>query len=535
MSHNKENNIDGLFRQGLLNEEQVFSQNAWEKMRRKLDEDDTIIVPVATTNRKKKNKYTIMSIATIITASALLMLGQREEKLNTVSNIAETGKQASAVKPAKSADSEKVSEGRNAGGEFSAYPYPTEQKGQIKQNQTVFQKAEDEPEAHTALGAGLTEDAAQIKGEKEEEKTAEPAKGVKSGLKKAADSTAKPAVKKSDYTFRDGFVGLHFTWQEALTPALQDSNRYNAGFNVQFMSRNLLKASPFGGYLGLDWGMQFYGKGNKTNVQLNTNNGDSGWTRLSTFSMDFFARGHLEYARHKLIPYVNFFAGPRFYSTNQKVQSYIPLANSESSDLINAATAVSFMTGVGAGMRWRISDAVSLDARFDWMNGSGTKLVDLDKSTFNGLNYNLVKRNVSPEYYQLKFGVLFNLGDDENYEPTRTTYNTYREPQYIYTQPTYQYFDSSSNTWKDLPMCPCNCDSTGKKISPNNIRRTYPAPPVKQQGDSNRGWEPQPEIRGSGSGTSPRQSGGSGSSPIPTGKGAFPGIKPNGSGGKIKS
>ena len=114
MSHNKENNIDGLFRQGLLNEEQVFSQNAWEKMRRKLDEDDTIIVPVATTNRKKKNKYTIMSIATIITASALLMLGQREEKLNKVSNIAETGKQASAVKPAKSADSEKVSEGRNA-------------------------------------------------------------------------------------------------------------------------------------------------------------------------------------------------------------------------------------------------------------------------------------------------------------------------------------------------------------------------------------------------------------------------------------
>lgn len=350
----------------------------------------------------------------------------------------------------------------------------------------------------------------------------------------ASDSAAKPEVKRSDYTYRDGFIGIHYTWQEAVTPALKDSNRYNAGFNIQLMSRNLLKPSPFGGYLGLDWGMQFYGKGNKTNVQLNTNNGDSGWTRLSTFSMDFFARGHIEYARYKLIPYVNFFAGPRFYSTNQKVQSYIPLANTESSDLINAATSMSFMTGAGAGLRWRISDVVSLDARFDWMSGSNVKIIDLDKSTFNGLSYNMVKKSVSPEYYQLKFGVLFNLGDDENYEPATNTQTTYREPQYIYTQPTYQYFDSSSNTWKELPMCPCNCDSAGKKISPTNIRRVYPAnirsvsptAPAQQEGGKSE-IETQPRNRPSGGSSRPTRSGSS--------KGAFPGIKPAGSGGKIKS
>lgn len=351
----------------------------------------------------------------------------------------------------------------------------------------------------------------------------------------ASDSAAKPVVKKSDYTFRDGFVGIHYAWQEALTPALKDSNRSNAGFNLQLMSRNLLPASPIGGYVGLDWGMQFYGRGNKTNVQLNTNNGDSGWTRLSTFSMDFFARGHVEYARYKLIPYVNFFAGPRFYSTNQRVKSYIPLANTESSDAINAASAVSFMTGAGAGMRWRISDVVSLDARFDWMSGSDVKLVDLDQSTFNGLSYNLLKKSVTPEYYQLKFGVLFNLGDDDDEnEHKQSASNAYREPQYVFTPPTYQFYDSSSKTWKDLPMCPCNCDSAGKKISPTNIRRVYPAKirsvsptaPAQQEGGKSE-IETQPRNRPSGGSSTPTRSGSS--------KGSFPGIKPGGSGVKIKS
>ena len=351
-----------------------------------------------------------------------------------------------------------------------------------------------------------------------------------------ADSIAKPVIKKSDYTYRGGFLGIHYTSQQALTNSLKDSNRYNAGLNLQIMSRNLMHKSPIGGYVGLDWGMQFYGKGNKTNVQLNSNNGDSGWTRLSTFSMDFFARGHIEYAKYKLIPYMNFFAGPRFYSTNQKVKSYIPLANTESSDLINAATSMSFMAGAGAGLRWRITDVVSLDTRFDWMSGSNTKIVDLDKSTFNGLSYNLVKKSVAPEYYQVKVGLLFNLGNDENYEPAKTTQTTYREPQYIYTQPTYQYFDSNSNTWKELPMCPCNCDSTGKKISPSNIRRVTPTAPAKKvKRIRNEETQPQEDPSGSSNGGSTRPPAGSGSTPVPTGKGAFPGIKPGGSGGKIKS
>ena len=217
-----------------------------------------------------------------------------------------------------------------------------------------------------------------------------------------------------------------------------------------------------------------------------------------------------------------------------RATSYIPLANTESSDLINAATSMSFMIGAGAGLRWRISDVVSLDARFDWMSGSNVKIIDLDKSTFNGLSYKMVKKSVSPEYYQLKFGVLFNLGDDENYEPAKTTQTTYREPQYIYTQPTYQYFDSSSNTWKELPMCPCNCDSAGKKISPTKIRRVYPAnirsvsptAPAQQEGGKSE-IETQPRNRPSGGSSTPTRSGSS--------KGSFPGIKPAGSGGKIKS
>jgi hypothetical protein len=530
MSKNKENNLDDLFRQGLLNEEQVFTEDAWENMRRKLEEDDAVILPLDTQKRNNKTIYTMISIATIISAGALMMLGQKENDHQAILRSDASVKPKTEQSETMRKDSEKVSEGGKNQGPVASQSDIEVQSIQTKHTLKALPMNVLTPVAENEMGAGLTEEAAEEVQGAGLYKQVDALQAVVVKLNPIADSTAKSAKKKKDYTFRDGFAGIHFTSQHPISDALKDSNRYNAGFNLQLMSRNLLKTSPFGGYLGVDWGMQFYGKGNKTNVQLNTNNGDSGWTRLSTFSMDFFVRGHVEYARHKLIPYVNFFAGPRFYSTNQKVQSYIPLANSESSDLINATTSVSFMTGVGAGMRLRISDVVSLDARFDWMNGSGVKLTDLDKSSFNGLSYNLVKKSVNPEYYQLKFGVLFNLGYDEEYVPTTTTNNTYREPQYIYTQPTYQYYDSSSKTWINLPMCPCNCDSTGKKINPNNIRRVNPAPPVNNEGGSNKGWEPQPEIRrsgGSGGGSLPTPSGG--------GKGAFPGIKTGGGGVKVKS
>ncbi len=528
MNKNNPNNIEELFRQGLLDQQQAYSDHAWERMREKLDEDDKVVLTIIP-KRNKKNNIIIMSIVTLLTTAALIAIGQGENRKNSGLEGVSDQKNLKTVQPSADSKEGDLKESTNVPTVGNVNTHFAAGMKNFDSGQPVFEKAK--PSSKAGVGTIPAAIVAEFAKNKPEENVMEEIKqnsepiAQKPAIKKSSDSTTRPVVKKSDYTFRDGFIGIHYTSQHALTPALKDSDRYNAGFNIQLMSRNLLPASPFGGYLGLDWGMQFYGKGNKTNVQLNTNNGDSGWTRLSTFSMDFFARGHIEYARYKLIPYVNFFAGPRFYSTNQKVQSYIPLANTESSDLINAATSMSFMTGAGAGLRWRISDVVSLDARFDWMSGSNAKIVDLDKSSFNGLSYNLVKKSVTPEYYQVKFGVLFNLGDDENYEPATNTQTTYREPQYIFTQPTYQYFDSSTNTWKELPMCPCNCDSTGKKISPTNIRRVTPKAPAREYKRTEDN-ETQPQNR---------PPAGSGSSPAPTGKGSFPGIKPSGSGGKIKS
>lgn len=348
----------------------------------------------------------------------------------------------------------------------------------------------------------------------------------------SADSVRK-RLARNDYTFRDGFIGMHFTWQNPLAEELIDSTRQNAGFNIQFMSRNLMSQSPWGGYLGFDFGMQFYGRGKRTNVALNTVSGDSGWTRLSTISFDFFARGHLEFAAGKIVPYINGFAGPRLYSTNQRVESFLPLKETESGSTSNASVSMSMMYGLGAGLRFRLSDVVSLDFRGEYMAGTPVKMVDLDNSSFNGLTYNLKKFTANPEYYQLKFGVLFNIGDDETYQQTT---NNQQQTQYIYrnveSPAQYEYYDSSSGKWMSIPMCPCNCDSTGKSIDPKLIRKKRSSQSINfDSNDSDSDLDISIPGRRRN-----RERGGSSWPSVPSGsgKGSFPGISPGG-GIKIKS
>lgn len=365
--------------------------------------------------------------------------------------------------------------------------------------------------------------------------------------------------KPNKYTMQNSSIGIYFTGQKPF----QDSStllRRSFGFNIEVQSRNLFTSSnTFAAYVGVDWGMLWYGHTDNTIVAINTTNLDSGFTRLNMSSMDFLLNGKLELGTASPIhPYINGFIGPRLYFWQQYTESFMHLTDYENSSSNNAHTSATINYGIGGGVRVRLGNYVHLDARATVMKNSSLKMVDMTKSNFDGLKYNLVTKFHEPLYSQIRVGVIFELGDHENYNErndnpvynssstNNTTNNNNTNQQYLY-----YYVDSLGNPVKCVP-CPCNCDSTkntkdtGKynynSPSNNPSNKIYRVPVNINPGSG-------PVFGGSSSGnTSPStvyksgtkrggsgpvfnsgsSSGSSRSSSSGSGKGSFPGIKTGG-------
>ena len=276
-----------------------------------------------------------------------------------------------------------------------------------------------------------------------------------------------PAVYETTYLgFRrpidDFWMGIHFTAQGDF-----GSDSFStAGFNVQLMSGNRLKNQKrLGLYGGFDFGMQFMGKTPNAPVVLNTIYEDSGFARLSTRSYDFLARAHLEFAGGPVVPYLTAFAGPRIVATGQKVKSYMPLVDHERYSYTNVHTSASMLLGLGAGIRWQVGKHISIDTRYEYVGSSQAKTIDLNNTSFNGLSYNKVLKNLNTSYGMFKFGVIFNLSTERK-EHKKIAEGYYKET----------YYDSVSHDPNDtttiyLP-CPefkeCECDTIKAPQIPDN-------------------------------------------------------------------
>lgn len=192
----------------------------------------------------------------------------------------------------------------------------------------------------------------------------------------------------------DFWIGIHYT-QEGID--YSDSNKTH-GFNVQFMSGNLIKNTPFAFYGGLDWGMQFRGRGKRQEVILNTVNEDLGFTYLSSVSHDILLRGHLEFPKYPIVPYATFFAGPRIYATGQKVGMYNPPVDTEGSSRDNVQTSALLAMGGGIGARVKLIDYASLDFRYEQFFEETKSVVDLTESRLVGTAYNLELKNQKTDF-----------------------------------------------------------------------------------------------------------------------------------------
>ncbi len=496
MKNNPSKHTDELFREVLKQHEAVFEPAAWDNMRALLDEDDkkpVLIVPPPSKNKPKFLIFIIMTTLSFISIATYMLMspaqvnsdGKPGSSVNPelsapLSGDNQTGSEISETE-FNSASLEKPLKGPNANGNSNTSESANSQANNGSGN-TLSDDSLFKPLVSSVRTFGKYTDSVAT--------VSENGRTYRLFYRKMwVDPQYKYIEKKSSGVINDGFIGIHFTAQR-----LRNTDSMNAGFNLQFMSGNRLDHNHLGIYAGFDWGMQFYGKSRKTNVVLNNTSQDSGFTRLQTYSMDFLGRAHFEYAKFPIVPYFNLMAGPRLYSTGQLVKSYVNFKDVDNSTTNNAHTSVSMMYGFGFGARIKLSPVVSLDARYEWMNGSPVKLVDMNNSTFNGLNYDLKYNRITPKLEHFKFGLIFNISERE-YDKTLVKEGYFKE----IAVDSVELNPSDSNTIY-IP-CKClPCDQTSNTYRPdvnsgeeenNNSSRPYQAP-----------------------------SGNSG------GKGSFPGIKP---------
>lgn len=502
---------DDIFRTGFSQHEAAFDPAAWEHMQTLLDKDDdlkpVIFVP-ENTGKKRKQLFililTIMSILTLLTLASTLL----------INNHTAIASKKSAADPASihQADINALNDKTEV--TITSVTSPASKKKSVT---TVTNK----PSVSISTSASNTESKTVAASESEpnfnSKSDNEPTKPTKPSVDSFITATKNGKMYKvltrttwvpeqydwvadnSNKTVTDGFIGMHFTAQKD-----RGGDSSSAGFNLQFMSGNRIYSENWGLYGGLDWGMQFYEKGRKNNVALNNARGDSGFARLRSHSMDFLGRGHLEYARYALIPYINVMAGPRIYATNQQVESYVPLAETESGTSNNVHTSVSMLYGFGAGLRLRLTPVISLDARYEWINGSKVERVDLNNSNFNGLSHNLRYYKTSPRQDQFKFGILIDLSEPD-YEKKIIKEGYYK----VTTIDSLQIDPKDSNK----VYLPCNCDPCPKYNNSSNDAYVYPREREYRQDD-----QPTERSRNNSDNNSSGRSSGS--------KGEFPGIRP---------
>lgn len=548
MNLQENNNFpDDLFRQELNSFEDVYDPKAWEDMRIKLEADERrpwFLFPFIKikSNNNLKTIIIIMSILSLISSVALLFSGSTaiasqalysatsevhtaivdgkksstaDHNYSTVDNTVVTGTEitsSAADIPSVSANNYSLSSLNNSSSNSiidnatnhaeTATPLEVMQNNTGSIDQTVVPAATiavQPIKTVTEKVVAVVKDSSLLKPVSQ--------KVTKAVIyKQWVDDRYEYEEVDKEGSIKDGWIGLHFAEQYSHMKTPWDSMgilKRSQGFNVQFMSGNKLSSENFGGYYGFDFGMQFYGRTPKTNVVLNNTSQDSGFTRLYSHSLDFMFRGHFEYSKHKLVPYVTFFGGPRFYSTGQRVTSYVPLKDNESSMTNNVSLTATLMAGVGLGARLQLTPGVSLDARYEWTAGTKTKIVNTGGSTFNGLNYNLDKREINSNFGQLKVGVIFNLSETE--------YTKKLVEKGHYVERVDSIVVDQSDTGKI--MLPCNCKPCDKNTTTSEMHPTSTEERI-------------PEIINTGSNGTTRTGTGGGSGGGSKGKGSFPGIKP---------
>ncbi|MBI1307554.1 MAG: hypothetical protein GC181_13210 [Bacteroidetes bacterium] len=520
---------DLAFEEKLRSFEPEFQSGDWDQMLALLEEEDALVLPPLNISDKQKTslkKLFTMTFMTIATGIALLInpAGSGNKKIQETMFVSPTITTSPAVvadKPETLTYQTESSDQNNSNSKFNS-AVTTVSGSRSKTAEAVSEADGNSGTASEipAKTAGKSDvDPPQLSVTKKDSTGQEEFKFYKTITRRYwVEDRYTYKYLKPENDIEDFWFGIHYTQQNLLKPALWDSigrRQKTYGFNLQFMSGNILPTERFAIYAGLDWGMQFYGRSDKNEIIINSANQDRGFSYLHSNVNDLMVKTHIEYASGPVIPYVNLGFGTRIFSTGQTVKALITSKDYESSTSHNVLTTATSVIDLGVGTRVKLSPWVSLDLRYDMMMAGNADILNYSTSKFNGLTYDVKKSKMDMSGSMFKIGFIFDLSSQER-EKVLVDSAHWEEV----TEDLYMSTEDSSKV-----LIPCDCPCYKKKYSSNEEDedvnyRSFPfeSYPEKSSGSTGRGT--------SGSGTTRNHTwygtGSSGGS----GKSSFPGTSP---------
>lgn len=266
-------------------------------------------------------------------------------------------------------------------------------------------------------------------------------------------------------------LGLDYSQESYLSKPNWDSMNQlqNAGgFNIYWIGpaigRNLWNQN--GANSGLvNWGGGFnfnhFRSGDKYNVEFNTVNRDSGYTRLKTSAVQFYLFARYEYQMGRVYPFVAFNAGINAHSTNQHSKTYLTLTEYESTSSETIESEANVYIAPEVGVRVRLNSYVSLVTSYQQRMGTDIGIIDLHNSKFNGLmpQYSANLNKVKYETGMFKVGFLFDMSMDKH-EKKIVKEGYYDTTEVLEYPPTTN------------PCPPCPCENKTRTSTPTNTRTT---------------------------------------------------------------
>ncbi len=492
--------IDKAFQDNLGSHEMPFQNGDWDDMLSKLDSDDgAILLPPDKHIFTNFKHITIMILITTLTAG-LMWMSTPQEQASVIITEATPNKIITAL--AKSERPDMVE---------SVVALPTEQEtgeriiNQAEINLQSFVESLSLPQNQTPEVLPSQRDISPLSdidmlGATPEKDIEAPdtAKFLKNVVSKYwVDTTYTYLYHPPSRDIEDGWIGLYYTNQQ-LTDAYDweriGRHTETHGFNLQFMSGNILPGENFAIYAGIDWGMQFYGRSESSEVLINSVNEDRGLTFLRSHSNDLYFSGQIEWAQFPIVPYIHGSAGGRILTTAQTTRALLSSADYESTQENGVHTRAALSTKYGVGAKLRITPRMYLDARYSIVNSRSVETVDYNNTSFNGLDYDLGRQKLNMNAGQVQFGVVFDVSSE-----TRT--KVIDEPGHWEERTQTLYVDPTDSTKVFVP-CPCEKSKRNARVRNNSSNRRFP------------NFEDGIFTPDAGSGS------GSGS-----GKGSFPGLK----------
>lgn len=512
---NKPNNIsiDQSFQNAFETYDPGFQSSDWDDMLSRLESDETPVILLPPKHIFTNTKHTIiMILITTLTAGMLWMTSPQEEVLSANTTVVPHSTQSVVERATEKIEIKKNQVNSNA-----------EQVNQKTTNQFVKQAEINLNDYVASLREPMVSETNGILTEAEanpnldfspllstptitsEEVLASPdtAKFFKTVVSRTwADTTYKYEYYRPSRDIEEAWIGLYYTNQQMENSYdWQQIGRHaeTHGFNVQFMFGNVLPGENLAVFAGVDWGMQFYGRSDNSEVLINSVNEDRGLTFLRSHSNDVFVSGQIEWAEFRVVPYLTGSIGTRILTTGQTTRALLASTEYESTQDNAVQTRATLGLKAGAGVRFKLSPHVYFDSRYEIIQTGNLNTVDYNNTAFNGLDYDLGLKKIDLNAGQFRFGFVFDVSSEESNKVVDVPGHWEETTQQLYADP--------ADSTKVFVPCPCDKPKTKKRSNRTSTPRNEPTDEQKRSP-----WN-QGGIFSPGSG-----SGGSG-------KGDFPGVK----------